>query len=507
MASISLRGVGITANTLLFQNLSFSIAEGDCVGLVAHNGGGKTSLLRCMAGLAEPSAGEIVRSRGLRVGFVEQDVPDALVALTLHEAIRRALPPAQREDESWRVDMVLDEFEAPADMRDRPVSALSGGWQRLMLVARVWVTEPDALLLDEPTNHLDLAKLFQLEAWLKAIARTLPVVVASHDRDFLDAVTNRTLFLRPDSSRYFALPFSKAQAALATEDLAAEAARDKDLKEAQRLRRNAGALKNIGINSGSDLLQKKAKYLRERAETIEEGVKSLHRERPGDIRLGNRGTHARVLIALDDVAVCRPDGDLLFRTGKLHIFQGDRLVLLGANGAGKSQLVKLLRLAVTDPDSVPGIKVSPSLALGYMDQALSQLPVTATPAQIVGQFNLGDQRNRSLLAGAGFPVEKQDRPVGQLSFGQRARLALLALRLAEPNFYLLDEPTNHIDIAGQEALQAEILAHEATCMLVSHDRRFVREIGTRFLRIGRKRLTEIEGPEGFFAEMAGAAPA
>ncbi len=100
MASISLRGVGITANTPLFRNLNLSIADGDCVGLVAHNAAGKTSLLRCLAGLAEPSSGEIVRSRGLRVGFVEQDAPAALLELTLHEAVRRALPPAQRDDES-----------------------------------------------------------------------------------------------------------------------------------------------------------------------------------------------------------------------------------------------------------------------------------------------------------------------------------------------------------------------------------------------------------------------
>jgi ATPase subunit of ABC transporter with duplicated ATPase domains len=505
MASISLRDVGITATFPLFQNLSFTLGDGDCLGLVAQNGGGKTSLLRCLAGTAEPTTGEIVRSRGLRVGFVEQDVPDNLRPLTLYEAVRRALPPEQRDDESWRVDVILDEFTAPADMRDRPVAALSGGWQRLMLIARVWVTEPDALLLDEPTNHLDLEKLYQLETWLKGVARSVPVIVASHDRDFLDAVTNRTLFLRPAISRYFALPYGKARIALDAEDEAAAGAREKSVKEANRLRRNAGELKNIGINSGSDLLQRKAKFLRERAETIEDNLKSVHREKTGDIRLGNSGTHAKVLLALQDVTVRRPDSEPLFRIPKLHLFQGDRLVLLGRNGAGKSQLVKLLRRAIDDPDSVPGIKFSPSLILGYMDQDLSQLPPAARPADLISRFHLGDQRSTSLLAGAGFAVEKQDRAIAQLSFGQRARLALLMLRLAEPNFYLLDEPTNHIDIAGQEALQAEILAHEATVMLVSHDRRFVRELGTRFLVIEGNRLKEVDAPDAFFAEMAATA--
>jgi len=502
MASISLKDVGVTATSPLFQHLTLTIAEGDCVGLIAQNGGGKSTLLRCLAGTAEVTSGDIVRSRGLRLGLVEQDIAENLRPLTLHEAIRRALSPEQREDESWRVDVVLDEFEAPADMRDRPVSALSGGWQRLMLIARVWVTEPDALLLDEPTNHLDLAKLYWLENWLKPVSRNLPVVVASHDRDFLDAVTNRTLFLRPGTSRVFALPFSAAKTALAGEDNAAEASREKDMKEASRLRRNAGELKNIGINSGSDLLQKKAKQLRERAESLEQNVKAVHRERSGDIRLGNSGTHARVMVAFDDVAITRPDGEPLFRTGRLHLFQGDRIVLLGRNGAGKSQFIKLLRRAIEAADTVPGVKVSPQLALGYMDQDLSQLRPEQSPVDLIGRFGQGDQRTASLLAGAGFAVEKQGRPIGQLSFGQRARLALLALRLAEPNFYLLDEPTNHIDITGQEALEGEILAHGATAVLVSHDRRFVRDIGTRFLLIGGRRLREVDGPEGFFAAMA-----
>ncbi len=197
MGSISLKSLGVTANEPLFSNLNLVIADGDRVGLVAGNGRGKTTLLRCLAGLAEPGSGEVVRSRGLRVGYVEQDVPEALLDLTLHEAIRRSLPPAEREAEGWRVDVVLDEFETPDELRSRPVRALSGGWQRLALIARIWVTAPDALLLDEPTNHLDLKKLFQLEAWINNTARQVPVVIASHDRDFLDATTNRTLFLRP----------------------------------------------------------------------------------------------------------------------------------------------------------------------------------------------------------------------------------------------------------------------------------------------------------------------
>jgi ATPase subunit of ABC transporter with duplicated ATPase domains len=502
MGSISLRQLGAIATYPLFTNLDAVIQDGDRVGLVAGNGMGKTTLLRIIAGTAEPTSGDVVRSRGLSIGYVEQDVPSNLLELPLREAVRRALPAEQRAAEAWRAEVALDGFETPSELRDRPVRALSGGWQRLMLIARVWVTDPDLLLLDEPTNHLDLAKILQLEDWLNGIAGGVPAVIASHDRAFLDATTNRTLFPRPERSRDFALPYSAARRALEESDAADAAQLDRDLRTAKQLRKQAAKLTNIGINSGSDLLVKKAKLLKDRAARVEAAATEVHKERSGDIRLSNSGTHARVLLTIEDVTVATPDGRPLFRTGTLHVFQGDRIVLVGRNGAGKSQFVKLLLRAMTEASGVPGIKVTPSLVLGYVDQEMSQLPGELTPNDIIGRFRLGDARARALLAGAGFAIEKQTRPVRDLSLGQKARLGLLALRLSEPNFYLMDEPTNHVDIPGREALEAEIVARGATAILVSHDRSFVRTVGTRYLMIAGKRLVEAAGPEAFFAEMA-----
>ena len=502
MGSISLRNAGLVATDTLFANLNFVIADGDRVGLVAGNGRGKTTLLRAMAGQGELTSGDITRSRGLTVGYVEQDMPPASMGLTLYDAVLEALPPADRDTDSWRVDVVLDEFETPPAMRNRKLTELSGGWQRIALIARCWVLQPDALLLDEPTNHLDLGKLFQLENWINQAARNIPVIIASHDRQFLDATTNRTLFLRPDASHYFPLSYSKARIALAELDEAAEAKREKDLKEVGRLRKQAAKLTNIGINSGSDLLVVKSKYLRERAAKIETAVLSLHKERSGEIKLGNSGAQARVMLALENVEVTSPVGDKLFRIDKLHVFQGDRLVILGRNGTGKSQFIGLVHRAMQGAET-PGIRVSPQVVPGYVDQAMSFLPAKASPlGYITSSFNEGDQRSKSLLAAAGFALEKQDRPMTELSFGQRARLGLLAIRLKQPNFYLLDEPTNHVDIPGQEALEDEILAHGATCILVSHDRSFVRGLGSRFFLIEKKRFKEVESPEPHFAEMA-----
>ncbi|NKN38474.1 ABC-F family ATP-binding cassette domain-containing protein [Agrobacterium sp. a22-2] len=505
MSLINIRNLGITLSSPLFANLNLVVNAGDRIGLVAANGRGKSSLFRCIAGTLDATEGDITKARGLTLGHVEQNVPLGLFDLSFYDAVLDALSPEAASSEGWRVDVVLESLDVPEAFRRRTLKALSGGWQRLAMLARAWVTEPDVLLLDEPTNHLDLGRLAALEDWLNMLPRDMAVIVASHDRAFLDAVTHRTLFLRPDQSPVFALPYSRARLALAEADAADSRRYERDIKTADQLRRQASKLKNIGINSGSDLLVVKTKQLKERAERLEDAAKPAHRERSaGAIKLANRGTHTKVLVTLDDAAVQTPDGTLLFKTGKQFICQGDRIVLLGQNGTGKSRLVTRLRQAIDTPDNAEvGIRATPSLALGYGDQALADLNDAETPLQtVIRRFDVGDQRARTLLAGAGMTIDMQSRPISRLSGGQKARLGMLVLRLAEPNFYLLDEPTNHLDIEGQEALESELMAHQATCLLVSHDRSFVRAVGNRFWVIERKRLIEVESPEPFLEEAA-----
>ncbi|HBT69082.1 MAG TPA: ABC transporter, partial [Agrobacterium sp.] len=356
--------------------------------------------------------------------------------------------------------------------------------------------------LDEPTNHLDLEKINVLESWLNQLPRDTAVVIVSHDRAFLVNVTRTTLFLRPENSALFRLPYSHARVALAEEDAADDRRFQRDMKTVQQLRRQAAKLNNIGINSGSDLLTIKTKQLRQRAEKLEEKARPAHSERSaGKIQLSNRGTHAKVLITLEDIPVSTPDGTVLFRTGRQFIRQGDRIVILGRNGVGKTRLISLLKQAITDTGQMQdGIKATPSLVAGYVDQSLAEIDDDSTAfALLMRRFDIGDQRVHGLLAGAGIDMEMQKRRIATLSGGQKARLAMLALRLTEPNFYLLDEPTNHLDIEGQEALEAEITGREASCVLISHDRSFVRAVGTRFWLIDRRKLVEVEDPEAFFA--------
>lgn len=505
MTLINLRNLGVTLATTLFSGLDLSIIAGDRLGIVAANGRGKSTLLRCIAGSIEPTTGDITRSRGLRIGHVEQDVPASLADTSFRDAVRLALLPEQTENEAWRADMVLESLDVPEPFRERPLGRLSGGWQRLAMLGRAWVSEPDMLLLDEPTNHLDLARIMQLEDWLNALPRDVPVVICSHDRAFLDATTNRTLFLRPEGSHVFSLPYTPARAALDGADAARQRQYERDMKTADQLRRQAARLNNIGINSGSDLLTVKTKQLRQRAERLEKAARPGHQDRSaGAIRLANQGAYAKVLVSLDDAAVETPDGTLLFRTGRQWIRQGDRIVLLGRNGAGKSRLIEMVRKAIADPDASAGaVKATPSLKLGYSDQALSGIGDDETPmSAILRRFEVGDQRVRGLLAGSGIGIDMQSKAVGRLSGGQKARLAMLVLRFTNPNFYLLDEPTNHLDIEGQEALESELLAHDASCLFVSHDRSFVRGVANRFWLIDRRRMIEVDSPEGYFASVA-----
>ncbi len=501
MTLITLHTLAVTLGAPLFSNLTFTLNAGDRVGIVAANGRGKSTLLNCIAGRHEPTAGDVTRARGLTIGYVEQNLDPALSQLPFHDAVRQALPHDQPDSESWRVDIVLDALEVPEPLRERPLAHLSGGWQRLALVARVAVTEPDVLLLDEPTNHLDLSKIALLENWLNGLPRDVAVLVASHDRAFLDATTGRTLFLRAEQSQQFPLSYTRARAALDMIDVSQEQRHEKDLKAAQQLRRQAAKLNNLGVNSGSDLLTVKTKQLRQRADRLEEASRPGHRERPaGAIRLGSSTSQAKILVTLDDATVSTPEGTPLFKTGKLWIRQGDCIVVLGANGTGKTRLMEMIRSAIeTSGDGVSAIRATPSLVLGYSDQSLSHLADGDTPlATVTRLFALSEPRARSLLAGAGISVEMQGRATGRLSGGQKARLAMLVLHLQQPNFHLLDEPTNHLDIEGQESLEKELLAEGSTCLLVSHDRSFVRAVGNRFWQVVRKRLVEVDDPEAFF---------
>ncbi|MFD1192963.1 ABC-F family ATP-binding cassette domain-containing protein [Phenylobacterium conjunctum] len=485
----------------VFENVTFQLDDARTA-LVGDNGAGKSTLLKCLLGELELNSGKIVKSRGLKIGYVPQEAPAHLLDQPLRRVLEQALT-LDDGSEDWKVDVLLDEVGLSYDDAERPFSALSGGWRRLMLIAAAMrLSEPDLLILDEPTNHLDLSNINTLEAWLAEDAR-LPMLVVSHDRAFLQRATTRTLFLRADGAHSFNAPFVAAREALLERDAADAARRQLEAKEIERLQKVVARYKVWGIKN--DKFDKRAKATEKRIERIEAERTEAYAARERRLELHDGEIDAKVALRIHDHVVRVPDGSRdLFRIDRLSVAAGDKIALLGVNGAGKSTLLSALAQAF-DPeiehyDGQAPIRFNPQARLVYFDQRLADLPLTSSLIDYLTSAEGATEREaNALLAKAGFAYVRIKGPIADLSHGERARLAFLRMQLAKPNLYLLDEPTNHLDIEGQEALEAQLEASDVACLFVSHDRYFTRSAATRFLEIRKGRLIEVEDPEAFFA--------
>ena len=487
--------------TKVFEGVSFMLDEARTA-LVGENGAGKSTLLKCLMGELELTTGQVIRSRGLKVGYVAQATADGLADHTVRQVLEQALTNTDGSDD-WQVDVLLDELAIAPEMAEQRFGALSGGWQRLFLIAgAARLSEPDLLILDEPTNYLDLANINTLERWLMAEQR-LPMLIVSHDREFLERTTTRTLFLRSDGAHSFKVPFMTAREELLRRDVADAARRKLEEKEITRLERVAARYKVWGVKNSD--FHKKQKMTEKRIERIEADRTDAYVARERRLELHDGELDAKVALRIHGLTVTTPDGGRkLFSIDRLAIGVGDKIALLGANGTGKTMLLTALAAAF-DPtrehyDGQAPIRFNPSARLAVFDQKMRDLPLKSSLLDYMAEDPggvMGTQANK-ILAQAGFIYARIRGPIGDLSHGERARLIFLKMQAAEPNLYLLDEPTNHLDIEGQEALEAQLEASDVACLFVSHDRYFTRTAATRFVEIQRGRLVEMEGPEGFF---------
>lgn len=489
---------GHSAN--LFQDITLTINARDKIGIVGNNGSGKSTFLNCITGLLEPQTGRIFKSNSLKLGFIEQTVPKKIQNRCFEDLLSDAISPSERESMRWLIDLTLDTFKAPLSIRKKPVHELSGGWQRLALIARTVLSEPDILLLDEPTNHLDISKILVLEQWLNEQVYDLPLIAVSHDRSFLANCTSKTFFLRGTEIIEYNYSYERACLLLKEDEDAMVHQRNKELKEMNRLKSSAHELRQIGVNNYSAAALKKSIQIEKRAKNIQSQLTSIFVEDKRPIKLNNSRIQTRVLITLNQVDIFSPDKTFLFHIEKLEIMQGERLFILGCNGCGKSQFLKFLQKICLQKDNLDkGSFVTPSVKTGYIDQDMTQMSDNLTLHDYLSQTLCLDlQKTTSILVGAGFPISQQKTPVAALSQGQRIRVFLLVLSQQKPNLYILDEPTNHLDIKGQEELESEILTQEATAIIVSHDRLFAQNIGTKFYAIIDKKLQFIDNPSIYY---------
>ena len=484
----------------VFEHVSFQLDDARTA-LVGENGAGKSTLIKCLLGELELIDGQIVKSRGLKIGYVPQDVPDGLADKPVREVLEGALTLTDGS-EDWKVDVLLDEIGVSYETAQLPFGSLSGGWQRLMLIAAAArLSEPDLLILDEPTNHLDLSNINTLETWLEEGPKR-PMLIVSHDREFLQRSTTRTLFLRADGAHSFATPFVQAREALLERDTADARRRQLEGKEIERLEKVAARYRVWGVKN--DKFDKRAKATEKRIDRIEAERTEAYVARERRLDLHDGAMDAKIALRVQNYAVKTPDGArTLFTIDRLAVAAGDRIALLGVNGSGKSTLLNALAAAF-DPelehyDGQAPLRFNPQARLVYFDQRMVDLPLKQSLIDYVCAAEGATIReSNALLAKAGFPHARIQGPIGNLSHGERARLVFLRLKLAKPNLYLLDEPTNHLDIEGQEDLEAQLEAADVACLFVSHDRYFTRTAATRFLEIRKGKLVEVEGPEAFF---------
>ncbi|MDQ3870571.1 MAG: ATP-binding cassette domain-containing protein, partial [Chloroflexota bacterium] len=498
---------------VILDSVTGAIAHGERVGLVGANGAGKTTLLRLAAGLDEPDAGAVHRKRGLRLGLLAQEAnldPTFIAALTLREAVRSGaseVEALERELGSLesagaaagqRYAQVRERFEALDGYRldqrveealsglgfghddwDRPPVQLSGGEQTRAALARLLIADPDLLLLDEPTNHLDIAALEWLEQALAKRAGAL--LVASHDRAFLDAVVTRIWELRDRRLEVFRGDYSGY--------LVQREARDARLRREAEAQRQAAAREEELVavyrshRKFSKMHEHEKRLARLEPATAPRAARMLRLSSDG-LLAGGPTRAGDVVVSMSEALVGFPPGPgggmavPVLRVARLEASRGERIGIVGPNGAGKTTLLRAL--AGELPLLEGSVRIGAAVQVGYLAQLRGMaFPGATVLDALLGAAPVDNGVARSYLARFLFRGDDVFKPVAELSGGERSRLELALLGITAANLLLLDEPTNHLDIPAREALETFLRESAATLLVVSHDRRLLETVCRR----------------------------
>jgi len=482
-----------THDGFLFNELAFTLRQGDRIGLIGHNGCGKSTLLGLLSGTREATAGTIHYARACRLQHVEQHLPAELASLSLYDAL--LAPVLEQPELHWRVDSLLAELGFEHETAQVPVHSLSGGQHTRLLLGRALLQEPNVLLLDEPSNHLDLPSLLWLEQFLLRWRGAF--ILVSHDQRLLDNVATRSWILRDSRLYDFDLPCGPALAALAEADLAAAARHAAEQKEIDRLSASSARLALWGRTYDNEDLARKAKTMQRRIDKLKDAQSFVSDGAPWRLSLRGKPLAADQLLTLDALDVrAVPASPVLFQTGQLWLKPGDRVALLGANGSGKSSLLRLCWQAIQAQEERADLRWHHAASIGYYDQSLRQLADEADLSDALYPFAVQNEAARSQVArkqaliSAGFPYARHGQTVATLSGGERARLLFLGLSLASYHLLLLDEPSNHLDMQGKAELGQALRGFEGACLLVSHDRDLIETACNRFWVVADGQLEE-----------------
>ncbi len=498
----------------VLKDINWEVKPGDRIGLVGVNGAGKSTQLKIIAGKTEPTSGEIIRPASLHIAYLSQEFEvdstrtvkeelwqafgqanDVHIALSaVHHQLEAATPEEldkllnkmdklQRQYEGLNgyaleaeIDKILPEMGFEAEDADRLVSAFSGGWQMRMSLAKILLQSPDLLLLDEPTNHLDLETIEWLENYLRKLET--PMVIVSHDREFLDRLCNQIVETERGVSTSYLGNYTAYLNQKAENEMALLGAFERQQKELEKQQAFVEKFRASATRSTQAKSREKQLDKIERIEAPLSSGRTLHFRFPPAPRSGREVVEIKNLV--------HTYGDkILFLGSDLLIEKGDRIAFLGPNGSGKSTLLKMI-MGVEAPTegsiSLGQHQVLPSYFEQNQAEALDlDKTVMFTIHDEVPEWS--NEEVRTLLGRFLFSGDTVFKKVESLSGGEKARLALAKMLLKPFNLLILDEPTNHLDIPAKEMLEDALKNYDGTALVVSHDRYFISQVANKIVEI------------------------
>lgn len=503
------------ADVTLYEKVSFNIQTNDRIALVGRNGAGKSTLISQIMKTEPISAGEITRSRDLRVGYLEQHVSidsdrsiweemlhvfsDTLAlrekaevaaervaelsedweskeyqnALSAYDQIQQQLAESNAYGVESEIRTVLHGFQFYEEDYDRPVESLSGGQKTRLALARILLMSYDLLILDEPTNHLDMQTLNWLEGYLRGYRGALLIV--SHDRYFLNRVANQVLELRNNTLHTYKgnYDFYLKEKALRMEQ---------EWKEYQKQQNEIEKLEEfVAKNIVRASTTKRAQSRRKKLEKMDRIEKPKQDTRAPRIEFSASRDSGNRVIETRDLTIGYEEP--IAKTINMDLRRQDAIAIVGPNGVGKTTFLKTILQQI--PALSGEVILGSNVDIGYYDQNVNQLDGNQTVLETLWQAHdtTDEWKVRSILGSFLFSGETVEKKVSMLSGGEKARLSLALLATDHDNTLLLDEPTNHLDIDSKEVLEEALIDYDGTLLFVSHDRYFINRIATNILEI------------------------
>lgn len=474
MSILALKDICLSFGTKdILKNISFSVNEGEKVGIIGVNGAGKTSLLNIIYGSGESTSGTVNLKKGTKIGFLRQHVDEVYESKTVYDVIYASL----REEYKTKAEGVLVSLGIPKELHTLPLSTLSGGQKTRVALASVMMGDFDIIILDEPTNHLDVESLSSLESMVKLSKKTFLIV--SHDRYFLDKTTTHTLEIENCECAMYSGGYSVF--AEKKRKLREDAIKHYNLQQKEIARIEAFVANQRKWNRERNIIaaESRLKAL-DRMEKL-----SKPKNAPKTISFGfNSKESGEDVLSVRELS--KSYGKEKLFTVSFELKKRQRLFILGSNGCGKSTLLKILTGRELQSSGI--FEYGYNQEIGYYDQEMQNLDENNTVLEEVYNIcgDMGLTKTRSLLASFNFIGDDVFKSVSALSGGERARLSICKMVLEEKSLIILDEPTNHLDIPSREILENALCEYDGTIICVSHDRYFIKSLATHILEINKK---------------------